>query len=165
MGGVGYRVRAHTGILGSLKIDLETRLFIHEHVREDAYDLFGFSSRDELDFFESLLSVSGVGPKVALVVCSSEPLESLKIRLMKGDVDWLSSLSGIGKKTAQKIILELKGQLVEVGMITGPDAEVAQALISLGYSSAQAKEAVKNIPIDITDSSERIRAALRQLGK
>jgi len=106
-----------------------------------------------------------VGPKVSLAVCGSGTPDELRSRVAKGDVDWLSSLPGIGKKTAQKIVLELKGQLVEPGTDNAEDAEVVAALVNLGYSSSQAKDAVKALPADIKQPEARIRAALRSLSK
>lgn len=163
--GVGYRVRAHAGTLASLTAGALKLVYIHEHVREDAYELYGFDTYDELATFELLLGVQGVGPKVSLAVCGSGTPDELRARVAKGDVDWLSSLPGIGKKTAQKIVLELKGQLVEPDNENPADAEVATALTNLGYSAAQAKEAVKHLPSDIVDSEARIRAALKGLSR
>lgn len=163
--GVGYKLKAHTGTLSSLSVGNEKKLYLHEHIREDAYDLYAFLSMDELDFFEKLLSVSGVGPKVALAVCSAAPLESLRSRLAQGDADWLSSLPGLGKKTAQKIVLELKGKLVEVGVASDTDRELIEALTNLGYTAFQAREAAKRVSPEIQDTSDRVRAALKFLSR
>ncbi len=163
--GVGYRVRAHTGTLAGLSSGALAFVYLHEHIREDAYELYGFTAYEELAMFELLLNVQGVGPKVSLAVCGSGTPDELRSRVAKGDVDWLSSLPGIGKKTAQKIVLELKGQLVEPGTDNAEDAEVVAALVNLGYSSSQAKDAVKALPADIKQPEARIRAALRSLSK
>lgn len=163
--GIGYRLRAHTGTLSGLAVGADKRIYLHEHIREDAYDLYAFLSMDELVFFEKLLGVSGVGPKVALAVCSAAPLENLRSRLAQGDVDWLASLPGLGKKTAQKIVLELKGQLVEVGVVNDVDRDLIEALTNLGYTAFQAREATRKIPPDIHGSSDRLRAALKLLSK
>jgi len=162
--GVGYRLRAHAGLLVELEKGSERLFYIHEHIREDADDLYAFSTMDELVFFERLLDVSGVGPKVALALCAAAPPDVLRAKLSQGDVDWLSSIQGIGKKTAQKIILELKGKLVEPGEAADADREVIDALVNLGYSAFQARQSVKQIPAG-GDSSERLRAALKSLGR
>ncbi len=163
--GIGYKLRAHPGFISNLTQNTVQLAYVHEHIREDAYDLYGFSSQEELTFFEKLLSVSGVGPKVAMAICASAPLDDLRDRLMQGDVDWLSSIPGIGKKTAQKIVLELKGQLIEFGQVQSEDQEIIDALVSLGYSQNQARQVIKQIPIGSKDSSDRLRIALRFLGK
>lgn len=163
--GVGYRVRAHSGQLAALQSGGLALMYIHEHIREDAHELFGFATYDELTTFELLLGVQGVGPKVGLAVCGSGKPDELRARVAKGDVDWLSSLPGIGKKTAQKIVLELKGQLVEPTGESQADAEVATALTNLGYSSFQAKDAIKCLSAEIVEPEARIRAALKILMK
>jgi len=163
--GTGYRLKCHNGTLASLITGQEKKVYLHEHIREDAYDLYAFLTMDELDFFERLLSVSGVGPKVALAVCSAAPLDNLRARLTQGDVDWLASLPGLGKKTAQKIILELKGKLVEVTGTSETDRELVETLTNLGYTAFQAREAAKKVSPDIHDPAERLRAALKILSR
>lgn len=163
--GIGYKLRAHPGFISNLIKGTVQLAYVHEHIREDAYDLYSFPSMEELKFFEKLLGVSGVGPKVGMAICASGPLENLRDKLMQGDVDWLSSIPGIGKKTAQKIVLELKGQLVEFGQIQSEDQEIIDALIGLGYAQNQARQVIKQIPTDTRDSSERLRMALRFLRK
>jgi Holliday junction DNA helicase RuvA len=163
--GLGYRLKAHTGTLSNLSVGSDKRVYLHEHIREDAFDLYAFLTMDELDFFEKLLSVSGVGPKVAMAVCAAAPLENLKTRLAQGDADWLASLPGLGKKTAQKIVLELKGKLVEVGLVNDTDREVVEALTNLGYTAFQAREAAKKVSPDVEDTSERVRSALKFLSR
>ena len=163
--GVGYQVRAHLRMLGDLTVGDEPSIYIHEHIREDQHELFGFATRDELEVFEILISINGIGPKVGLAMCGSATPSELRQRVMRGDAGWFASLPGIGKKTAQKIILELKGQLVEVDSETEVDGELVEALKGLGYKAAQAKEAAKEVPADITDASERVRYALKNLGR
>lgn len=162
-GGVGYRVFATPASLGGLRKREEAFLFTHDLIREDARDLYGFLSQDELRLFERLIAISGVGPKVALAMLSMGSVDSIKRVIMTGDLTALISTPGIGKKIAQKIILELKGQIVEEGESSGPDREVIDALISLGYSSTQATEALKGVSRDVTDVSDRVREALRRL--
>lgn len=165
VGGVGYRVRTTPGVIGELETNADAFLYIHEHIREDAHDLFGFLKSDDLDLFRSLLGVSGVGPKVALVLLSLGEAKAVRNAILTGDLTYLTSAPGVGKKLAQKIVLELKGQLVEESVEDVGDKDVRDALISLGYSAAQANEAMKGVSEEVTDTSERIREALRRLSK
>ncbi|MBU1033100.1 Holliday junction branch migration protein RuvA [Patescibacteria group bacterium] len=161
--GVGYKIRASIPALASFLVGQDKFLYIHDNVREDARNLFAFESHQELVMFEKLISISGVGPKAALTIMSVGTLETVRTAVMSGDLATLTSVPGIGKKTAQKIILELKGQLVEEQKEPTGDREVVDALVSLGYSSSQARDAMKEIDSSITDVSERIRQALRSL--
>lgn len=161
VGGIGYIVHASPGTLASLGKGQEVTLYIHDHLREDSHDLFGFPAEEDLELFERLISVSGVGPKVGLAMLSLGRAEAVRKAIMNGDLALLTSVPGIGKKIAQKIILELKGQLVEDDTAPGPDREVIDALVSLGYSAHQAREAMKLVPAEITDVSLRVREALR----
>lgn len=163
--GVGYEIKAHSRLLSELSVGDEPSIYIYEHIREDAHDLYGFATRDELEVFEILISINGIGPKVGLAICGSTTPGELRERVTKGDAGWFASLPGIGNKTAQKIILELKGQLVEVESSSEEDVELIEALKGLGYKSAQAKEVVKSVAIEITDPSERVREALKILSK
>jgi Holliday junction DNA helicase RuvA len=161
--GVGYRVQMPTSLVALLKQDQEQFLYIHEQLREDTHELYGFLSSQDLGFFIKLLSVSGVGPKVAMTLLSMGSAETVQRAVMSGDLVSLTSLPGVGKKTAQKIILELKGQLVEEEQVPSVDRDVADALQGMGYSAVQVRDALKQISSDLTDPSERIRAALKML--
>ena len=161
--GIGYRIQAPSGTLAGLRMNEETQLFIHDHVREDAHDLYGFVSKEDLGLFERLINISGVGPKAGLSILSLGTAETVKRAIMNGDLATLTSVSGIGKKIAQKVILELKGQLVEDSDASPADREVSDALVSLGYSASQARDAIKSIPAEITDVSDRVREALKNL--
>lgn len=163
--GVGYRVCASPNTLSGMRVGEEVFVYTHDVIREDARDLYGFVSLEDLKLFERMISVSGVGPKVALAMSSIGSAETLKRAIMSGDLAMLTSAPGVGKKIAQKIILELKGQIVDTDSATGPDREAIDALVSLGYSATQARDALKLIPADITDISDRVREALRSLGK
>ncbi|MDQ3955362.1 MAG: Holliday junction branch migration protein RuvA [Actinomycetota bacterium] len=148
VGGVGYRLSCSATTLRSLtKNGEEVRLWTYLHVREDALSLYGFSTEGEQTTFEALLSVSGVGPKVALQVCSALTPEVLRRALVTDDVKLIASVQGIGKKTAQRIIIDLKEKLAL------PDLEVAgesndslvkarSALENLGYSPAEIRQAL-----------------------
>jgi holliday junction DNA helicase RuvA len=162
---IGYFVSmSHSSISGFRSGD-ELFVYIHDHIREDSHDLFGFLSTDELRLFERMISISGVGPKIALAILSSGSVESVKKAMVNGDLTTLTSVPGVGKKIAQKIILELKGQIVDADIVSTSDREVVDALVSLGYSAVQAKEALKTISPDITDVSERVRSALQSLSR
>lgn len=161
--GIGYLVKTSVSLLTTLEAGEERLLYIHDHIREDAHDLYGFISREEMSFFEKLISISGVGPKVALTIMSAGSLETVRRAIMASDVSTLTSVPGVGTKTAQKIILELKGQLVEDQGASSADREVIEALVALGYSAAQAREAVRELDVAIVDTSARVREALRYL--
>lgn len=163
--GIGYVVKAPASVLSAMKVGEERFVYVHDHVREDAHDLFGFNTREELALFDRLLAISGVGPKVALTVLSAGSLETVRRGIMQGDIGLLTSVPGVGKKTAQKIILELKGQIVEESQMSIGDVEVIEALVSLGYTASQSREALKTIPAEVKDVSERVREALKRLAK
>jgi len=162
---MGYRVYVSPAVLSALRGEGETFLYVHEQVREDADDLYGFLSLADLELFERLLTISGVGPKVAMTLLSVGSADTVRGAIMKGDLALLTSVPGVGTKTAQKIVLELKGQLVEAGHDAPQDRDVIEALQSLGYSIQQAREALKAVSSDIVETSARVREALRFLGK
>ncbi len=169
VGGVSFRIHAPTSTLSKIGSP-GVRIYLHTslQVREDSLTLYGFSSIDELSSFEMLISVSGVGPKVALAVLSSLTAERLAVAISSGDDVILSSVSGVGKKTAARIILELKGKIEHPAVVTisYPQEEVRAALIGLGYSTAEATVACSSF----TDSPEltledKIRLALQHFAK
>jgi Holliday junction DNA helicase RuvA len=163
VGGVGYRVNASPNTLSQFTVGAEALLHIHDHIREDAHDLYGFLSEEELEMFERLITISGVGPKAGMNILSVGSVESVRRAIMNGDLTALTAAPGIGTKMAQKIVLELKGQLVDADVGTGPDREAMDALVSLGYSVPQARQALKAVSADVTDISDRVKEALRQL--
>ena len=170
VGGVGFRVRVPVRILADLgAVGSDVQLFTHLHVREDDLSLYGFSSEDELRLFETLLTVSGIGPKVALGVLSAASSETLRMAIVQGNVEVLTTFPGIGKKTAQRLVLELKGKIDVSGLgelsELGPvDEDVLNALINLGYSAMEAARAARSIPASARTTEERIRMALQYLG-
>lgn len=170
VGGVGFRVRVPVRILADLgAVGSDVHLFTHLHVREDDLSLYGFSSEDELRLFETLLTVSGIGPKVALGILSAASSETLRLAIAQGNVDVLTTFPGIGKKTAQRMVLELKNKidvsgLGEMGELTPADEDVMNALINLGYSAAEAARAAQAVPSSAKTTEERIRVALQNLG-
>ena len=174
-GGVGYQVWAPRGVLGQLpSVGQEARLHTFLLVREDALILYGFSNLAERAFFELLLSVTGVGPKVALSMMSAVPLDQLQLAIATENVQVLSQVPGIGKKTAARLVLELKskmdrGALPTMALPTEQggrvNVEVQEVLQSLGYSAVEAQSAVSALPADAPpELEERIRLALRYFG-
>lgn len=151
VGGVGYRVMCSGVTLAALPGDGErTRIWTHTHVREDALALFGFASEGEQRLFEALIGVAGVGPKVALHICSSFTPEGFRTALATDDVAALSSVPGVGKKTAQRMVLELKEKLSVpdlqvVGRAPAALAQARSALENLGYSSSEIRAALGEV--------------------
>jgi Holliday junction DNA helicase RuvA len=172
VGGVGYQVYMPTTALSSLgAIGDEVRLYTHLHLREDNVALYGFTSADELWLFQTLLGVSGLGPRLALAMLSALSAEQLTTAIATGSTEMLDMVPGIGKKVASRIVLELK-EKIGAGWIAVPATELAQentdvlaALTSLGYSAAEATKAVANLP-PTTDLplEEKIKLALQYLG-
>jgi len=159
-GGLGYKVILPEGsILGASG---QMTLYTHEVIRDDSRELFGFFSMEALTLFWKLVSISGVGSRIAQKIVFSSSVEEVKGKIMGGDLGFLMSIPGIGKKTAQKIILELKGVLTEEPL-ESVDTESMDALIGLGYSRRQAQGALSGILGSSTE--ERVRAALKTLAK
>lgn len=159
---VGYRIAVTKNYLAEVKIGDELELFLYHYIREDMNDLYGFKEAVELSLFEKLISVSGVGPKSALAILNLAPATALQQAILQGDDMMLTKVSGIGGKTAQRIILELRGKLASLADASTYGEEV-EALVSLGYSSSQARTALQKVSTDITDSSERIKQALHHI--
>lgn len=170
VGGVGFRVRATGNTLANLgAIGSDVMLFTHLHVREDDLSLYGFATEDELYLFETLLTVSGIGPRVAMGVLSNAPADTLRVAIAQGNLEVLTALPGIGKKTAQRLVLELKGKvdvtgLSEVSELSPVDEDVMNALINLGYSAAEATRAARSVPPSAKTVEDRVRIALQYLG-
>lgn len=172
VGGVGYKVFVNSQIISEVNTSQEVEFYTYQHVKEDALDLYGFHSLDELDLFELLLSISGIGPKSALGVLAIASVQDIKDSIARGDSDLLTKVSGIGKKTAERVVLELREKVGSIavnldGKADNPESGMAQssdeidALIALGYSMQQAREAIRKIDPKITDSGERIKEALK----
>lgn len=169
LGGVGYRVYVSPAQLGRLRPEREAHFFIHHLVREDQQALFGFGTAEELAFFELLMTVSGVGPRLALAVTAAHPVTRLQLAIVTDDVDVLTSVSGVGRKTAQRIILELKEKIHAAGIAVGPggptDSDVVAALESLGYTAAEARRAAGAVAGSEGSLDARIKAALQELAR
>ncbi|PIR47026.1 MAG: Holliday junction branch migration protein RuvA [Candidatus Vogelbacteria bacterium CG10_big_fil_rev_8_21_14_0_10_45_14] len=167
--GVGYYVYLTVPFSSSLRAGEERTLWVYTAVRDDAIELYGFASREELSFYELLLSVPGIGPKGALSILGLAPLRSLIGAIGRGDVIYLTKVSGIGKKTAEKMVLELKGKLghygnAEDGNATqkSEDTDVLSALLALGYGDREAREIVRTLPEDLVRVEDKIKYALRE---
>lgn len=167
--GVGYRVYMSDIDLGRAGAEgAAITLHTHLHVREDIMDLYGFFTRSELEFFESLITISGIGPRSALGILGVGPVDQLKRAIAAGDIRHLTKVAGIGKKTAEKVVLELRDKLsggAEHVMYTSGDADALEALVSLGYSQEEARDALRTVPVEVKDVKARVQQALRQLGK
>ena len=170
VGGVGYRVFAGAGTLSRLRPGDRAKLFTHHLVREDVQALYGFGSTEELVFFELITTVSGVGPKVGLAIVSSRPVADLELAILQGDEAVLTAVSGVGKRLAGRIVLELKEKVVAAaGAVSSPggaEAEVIAALEALGYSSREGREAARQAVANLaTDASleDRVKEALQAL--
>lgn len=170
VGGVGYCVRTPLLALDILKNSgSEVSLFIHTTVREDALDLYGFPTEEELHFFKQLMSVSGIGPKTALGILNVADVVSLKRAIAQGDAAALTKVFGIGKKSAERLVVELRDKLAAEatsrGMSVaggGDDAEVIEALMALGYRADEARHALKEV--GGVSVNERLSASLKYLG-
>lgn len=167
VGGIGLSVHAPTPLIASLTVGEQVILHTHLIVRQDALILYGFPTQDELRLFNLLLTVSGVGPRLALGLLSAISPESLRLAISREQADLLSRIPGLGPKTARKIIFDLKekvgmgeGVPDKLASLTSADAEVIEALTALGYSIVEAQRAVQSIPRDVTDVEERLRIAL-----
>ena len=168
-GGVGYEVLVPTQTLARLPPPgKEARLYTRLQVRDDALVLFGFTSSDERSVFDLLVTVSGVGPKVALALLSVLAPDALRRAVASGDVAALTLVPGVGKKVAGRVILDLKDKLGAGGdaVATGPIAEVREALLALGLSAQEAREALSSItPNGDRPVEELLREALRNVGR
>lgn len=167
--GVGYKVYLSADGLRRAAVNTEATFWTHTHVREDALDLFGFGTRAELEFFEMLIGISGVGPRSALSIISVAPLDALKRAVAQGDMSYLTKVSGIGKKTAEKIVLELRDKLGGLegggGVAGSTEGDALDALEALGYSVREAREALQGVPSEVSGTEARLKAALKILGK
>ena len=175
-GGVGYRVFCGPGTLTGLREGERARLHTHHLVREDQQALYGFRSTEELGFFELLITVTGVGPKVALAIVSSRAVADLQLAILQGDEAVLTAVSGVGKRLAARVVLELKEKVAAAGGAAAiaagkpgaatAESEAVAALQALGYSASEAREAARGavavLPVGAS-LEERVKAALRVL--
>lgn len=175
VGGVGYRLMMSTPSLEAMPpLDQEARLHTYLHLRAEEISLFGFASAQERMLFEKLIGVSGVGPKVALAVLSSLNFEMLAGAIANGDVGLIATTPGVGKKTAQRIIIDLKDSLEAMGFSAASPmvaagagsaaAEVRDALCAMGFTPSEATAAMRPFSGDTSDSKSWVQDALRRLG-
>jgi len=170
---IGYKVFVGATLRDELKSGQEAEVYIHQNVKEDALDLYGFRSLDELGMFELLLSISGIGPKGALGVLTLGSLGDVKDSISRGDPSLLTKVSGIGRKTAERVVLELREKIGHLSLDSddgsanqgNASGEEIDALIALGYSMQQARDSLRQVDVEIVDSGERIRGALKKLGR
>ena len=166
--GVGYKVFTLDRLINNLQTGQEIELFIYTQVAEAVLDLYGFATQEELNFFEILISISGVGPKSALNILQKAKIEDLREAANMGSADILSKVSGLGPKTAQKIVTGLQDkiggiEITKTGAWNDQFGEALEALVNLGYSTSQVREALSHITA--TDTGDKIREALKILGK
>jgi Holliday junction DNA helicase RuvA len=170
-GGLGIKLFASRETLKALPaVSASVTLFTHLYVREDALDLYGFSTPEELDFFEMLISVSGIGPKSALSILDIAPLGELSAAIKEGRPDLLTRASGVGRKTAERVIVELRSkvQSARSGLVIEKmqtDADLVEALTSLGYRREEARAALAKVDPKVHGVEERLKAALAILSK
>ena len=169
IGGVGYKIFISPANQSKFETGASASLWTHTHVKEDALDLYGFLNQSELEFFEHLISISGIGPKSALGVLAMAPVDTLKRAISTGDTSYLTKVSGIGRKTAEKIVLELKDKMSassgKIGFAPSAelkdDADILEALVALGFSQKEARDMLQKIPPAVKGRDNRLKEALK----
>ena len=180
-GGVGYELNTTINSLAALKVGERARLYISENIREDAFDLYGFATKSERRSYQLLIGVSGVGPKAAISILSSSTLESLAMAIISGDEKALTVAPGIGKRIAQRVILELKDKIAKesdefrlpagavetAAGIVGDQklADAAAALSVLGYGAAEINAALRGVDLSAASTEDIIKSALKNMMK
>lgn len=169
VGGVGYRVLVPSRIASDTSENIS--LFTYTHVREDALELFGFSEISDMKLFENLISVSGVGPKTAMLIFSFSDRQSIIKAVIEGDVDFFTKVPRLGKKNAQKIIIELKSKLKDTNSLdlsepeSAENDEIIQALVGFGFSAKESQDILKKLDKNLKTPEEKIKMALKYFGK
>lgn len=169
--GVGYRVLVSAPVLSIVIIDRETKLFTYTHVREEILELYGFLTSDDLKLFERLIGVSGIGPKTAMGIFALGTSSEIIKAILAGDTGYFDGVPRLGKKNAQKIIIELQGKIskdaetLDISKDGVKTSEITNALVSFGFSQKEARGALKNIAGKGETTEEKIRLALKYLGK
>lgn len=169
--GVGYRIFLSGDSLNRLpQLGEPVHIYTHQHVREDALELYGFFHQGELELFEMLIGISGIGPKSAISILGVTSLDQLRRAIAAGDTSYLTKVSGIGRKTAEKIVLELREKMAGRGVSVGEhpalrdEADALDALISLGYTREEARRALGAVRGDPLSIEKRVSEALKKLG-
>ncbi|MEK7635110.1 MAG: Holliday junction branch migration protein RuvA [Patescibacteria group bacterium] len=166
--GIGFSVHSTLSYLSKLRVGQEASFWTHTAVRENSIDLYGFETEEELKVFELLITVSGVGPKSGLAILSVAGVNAIEEAVATNDTTSLTKISGIGRKTAEKIVLELSGKFGTTRKgetVSSEDIDVFEALKSLGYRDRDIQETIKALPKTLTGANEKIKYALKNLGK
>lgn len=167
--GVGYEVFISAGGLDKLKVDQEAEIFVYQHITEDKNDLYGFLNRQDRLVFEMLIGVSGVGPKTAQNIFSIGSGEKILGAISRADVNFFKQVKGLGGKGAQRIIVDLKNKAGSVAdldfNLEAEDESVFEALLSLGFTKGEARGVLTSLPEELKTENEKIKFALRQLGR
>lgn len=166
--GIGYGINITNSYQQTIKSGQDVSIYIHHVVRENMEDLYGFGDKEELQFFNLLLNISGIGPKSAMGIINSAPIETIKEGVASGDVSHLTKVSGIGKKSAEKIIIELRDKLGDLDLHTNSNfkgsSEAIEALTSLGYSERDARQAIQKIDKNLK-TEDMVKEALKNINK
>ena len=170
VGGVGYKVFVPSEALKKIpEKNNSIKLFTHLYVREDAMELYGFPTLAELEFFEMLIAISGIGPKSAIGILGIASIDTLKRAIASGETKYLIKVSGIGRKNAEKIIIELREKIGGQGAFSPEllkaESDAIEALVSLGFSASEAREALRKVPETIEETPKRVSEALKILGR
>lgn len=166
--GVGYKVYASSPLLAKFHKDDKVTIFIHTHVREDAFDLYGFASQEDLRLYELLLGVDGIGPKTAIGVFTLGSATEIVGAIRKADVDFFTGVPRLGRKNAQKIIIDLKNKIGAVEDLNLPGEEtdeVMGALLGFGFSTDEARNAIRSIDVEGKTTKDKVMLALKKLGR
>ena len=168
--GIGYRVFVSPETLSKLpQIGITAKIFTALEVKENAQELYGFLNEEELNFFELLRTVSGVGPKTALSILSLTTTKILSSAIINGDANFLTKVSGIGKKTAQRLVIDLKDKIAELGfketMGGKKDSDLLEALTKMGYGVKEGAEALSLVSVNLEDEESRLKEALKILSQ
>ncbi len=166
----GYKVHLSSKILKPLKEGQTLELFIHHHITSESQGLYGFLTQDEWEFFQQMIAISGIGPKSAMGVLNLAPVTTIKKAIISDDASFLTKVSGIGRKTAERIIVELKDKIEETQelkkiQLDSESIDVLEALMGLGYTRLEAREAIKKLPEGLKGVENKIKEALRLMGQ
>jgi len=173
-GGVGYEINVTPADANEIGLGSSIKIFTHLKISDSAHELFGFKTTGARDFFKVLLSVSGIGPKSAMNILSLGDIENIQGAIARGDVKYLTAVQGMGKKTAERLVVELKnkfsvrgnsGETTVGATDSGPLGEVVEALVSMGYSQPEARDAVQNLEANGKNAEGLLREALKMLSR
>lgn len=168
VGGVGYRVFVPLRDMSGKRVGDRGRFHTHHHIGETASDLYGFENLAALAMFKELIKISSVGPKTALAILSIRSTEEIQRAVMQNNPDMLAGIPGVGKKTVERILVELKGKIGDIavtGSASHEENDVFNALVSLGYSRDEAFRAIRELPADLATVEEKVRASLKILSR